>query len=693
VYDSPKHWTNEFSRVACIRPDRQKHVLIEYAGNESKAGQFPHGNATKAASRNFTRTQPSVLSAVRHASAAGSTSSAQRLYQSMVVAGSASSSPATAVPRNTEQVRNIQKTQRNKSRLSRDAIYNIHELAYDLPFIQHISTFPDLAVILYHPELLDIFRGTLSYETPPERPTQQLSYDTTFNLGDFYLSVLLFRDTEFDSPPIFPLAYLIHERKLSKTHDDFFRHISNILPELQTATNAIIVTDGEASIRTALHTHMPHIRAFLCWNHLLQDCKRWLRDHGAHTKSEIGYYVDTVRGLLQSSNEQEYKDSLIELTTIWSQPFAEHFVKSIHPSIGHIGSWELRPYCLESVTTNQSETFNFVLKKLNNWKECPVDAMVLTLFRLAQYHIVEIHRGRCGLGNYVLRPGQQQLDISSLTSQSVVSPEDIVDNIRHGHLQPTAEGASTVTSDASATASTSSSPSQSTSTAQSVIAASEAQQSSQEALDWSQLTAIERASHVIQHDRISLNTKLAVFSVIGSSEPHVVRLFPSASCSCPAKVNCYHLLAARMSVGLTEENVRRPLNLTQLRRNKRKRCDKVSGRKRPRADDVDVVPAEDADEDVAAALLAAINADDDSPPPDSQATAAPSAADEETVEPDDQCHACNSSIPPPKKGGRRAKNSSRRNNTITWVECEECKRWYHCICVGYTGGQFTCEHC
>jgi len=148
-----------------------------------------------------------------------------------------------------------------------------------------------------------------------------------------------------------------------------------------------------------------------------------------------------------------------------------------------------------------------------------------------------------------------------------------------------------------------------------------------------------------------------------------------------------------MLVGLTEENVRRPLNLTQLQRNKWKRCDKVSSPQKPRAEDVDVVPAEDADEDVAAALLAAINADDDdSPPPDTQATAAISATNEETVEPDDQCHACNSSIPPPRKGGRRAKNFSRRNN-ITWVECEECKRLYHCICVGYTSGQFTCEHC
>jgi len=58
--------------------------------------------------------------------------------------------------------------------------------------------------------------------------------------------------------------------------------------------------------------------------------------------------------------------------------------------------------------------------------------MVLTLFRLAEYYIVEVRRGRCGLGNYVLRDDQQQLDISTLDSRPVTDPQEIVDNIRFG---------------------------------------------------------------------------------------------------------------------------------------------------------------------------------------------------------------------------------------------------------------------
>ena len=129
-----------------------------------------------------------------------------------------------------------------------------------------------MSVTLYHPDILDIFRSTLSYSTPSHEPPQQLSYDTTFNLGDFYLSILRFRPTEFESSPVIPLAYLIHERKLSSTHDEFFRQISSTIPELQRTTNTIIVTDGETAFRNAVLTHLPAVKSFLCWNHIFQVC-------------------------------------------------------------------------------------------------------------------------------------------------------------------------------------------------------------------------------------------------------------------------------------------------------------------------------------------------------------------------------------------------------------------------------------
>jgi len=58
---------------------------------------------------------------------------------------------------------------------------------------------------------------------------------------------------------------------------------------------------------------------------------------------------------------------------------------------------------------------------------------------------------------------------------------------------------------------------------------------------------------------------------------------------------------------------RRKLNLTQLRKNKRNRPDKTSGRKRPRTADVDIIAAPDADPSVTSAATGHV---DDNVEPD-----------------------------------------------------------------------------
>jgi len=47
----------------------------------------------------------------------------------------------------------------------------------------------------------------------------------------------------------------------------------------------------------------------------------------------------------------------------------------------------------------------------------------------------------------------------------------------------------------------------------------------------STLTAAERASVIVKSGLISFDPKLSIFTVNGTNEPRVVRLFPSVSCS------------------------------------------------------------------------------------------------------------------------------------------------------------------
>ena len=117
-----------------------------------------------------------------------------------------------------------------QKRLSQDSLFNLHEIAYDLPqFVWFIQTYPDLLCICGIQEILDQLDRILLIDSSFP---QLLSYDTTFKLGDFYVSTLLFRHVIFKESPVIPALFLIHERRFQSTHEIFFQIAIKKVPSL-----------------------------------------------------------------------------------------------------------------------------------------------------------------------------------------------------------------------------------------------------------------------------------------------------------------------------------------------------------------------------------------------------------------------------------------------------------------------------
>ena len=206
------------------------------------------------------------------------------------------------VPRNSKQVSNMQALQRQKIRLSHDAMYNLHEVAYDIPdFVHKIVTHPDLVIVCGIKSVLkecNILLG-LQLSFP-----QLLSYDTTFQLGDFYVSPVLFRNILFHNSPVMPAMFAIHERKLKVTH----AHCCKQLPYLVNGNCKVpMATDDETGFTAAIDDHLTNVRRLLCWNHRINAAKVWLRKHGA-TASEVPVYLSHLRELLH----QKTKKSIVK---------------------------------------------------------------------------------------------------------------------------------------------------------------------------------------------------------------------------------------------------------------------------------------------------------------------------------------------------------------------------------------------
>ena len=96
---------------------------------------------------------------------------------------------------------------------------------------------------------------------------QPLSYDTTFQLGDFYVSTLLFRHVIFKESPVTPALFLIHERKFQSVHETFFRVAVEKVPSLAKEVYPI-VTDEEKAINGAIASILSSARRLRCWNHI-----------------------------------------------------------------------------------------------------------------------------------------------------------------------------------------------------------------------------------------------------------------------------------------------------------------------------------------------------------------------------------------------------------------------------------------
>ena len=149
-----------------------------------------------------------------------------------------------------------------------------------------ITTYPDLVCVFGMPEVLEELDRVLLLKSE----SQLLSYDTTFQLGDFYLSPFNFCHTLFAEKPCIPAMFLLHEQKLTTTHHEFFNELCNRIPSLH-SSKCPIVTDREQSILNAISSSLPNVPLVHCWNHIFRDIHFWLQAQRVPS-NDISVYLD-----------------------------------------------------------------------------------------------------------------------------------------------------------------------------------------------------------------------------------------------------------------------------------------------------------------------------------------------------------------------------------------------------------------
>ena len=394
ILDTENGPSKDFKKHVYQLLDSKHITIIHYIGDHSAISKFPHRNSKKGSTA-FVRTCPSTFNKLAKVC---KTNKASVVYKKEVAeANCLSEQVPTHMPRDLKQLQNLRFKHLSHSRISRDDLYNLHEIAYDTKgFVHKIITYPDLACVCGLDQILKETNQILQLN----ETGQLLSYDTTFQLGDFYVSALLLRHTIFEEKPCIPVMFLIHERKFAETHQILFQEAVRHIPSIK-STSSCLVIDREKAIIKAAEMEVPNLHQLQCWNHIYRDIRFWLRKHGA-PNTDITVYIDDISNMFHSASEDEYNERLVHYSKTWDPLFEQYFTKEIHPIVPRkVGRWLLEsyqlynPYC--GVTNNQAEGFNKVMKDFQQWKEAPLDSFVLALYQLQAFYFNEIQRGLAGM--------------------------------------------------------------------------------------------------------------------------------------------------------------------------------------------------------------------------------------------------------------------------------------------------------
>ena len=134
--------------------------------------------------------------------------------------------------------------------------------------------------------------------------TQQLlSYDTTFQLGDFYVSPLLFHHTLSIEIPCISTIFLIHEHKFAEIYQLLFQETGLHIPSIK--KSRLVWWQKETNHqRRGNGTTESQTSSVQCWNPLIRDIRFWLCKHVVQT---LLYTIDDVSQLFHCPSEQVYE--------------------------------------------------------------------------------------------------------------------------------------------------------------------------------------------------------------------------------------------------------------------------------------------------------------------------------------------------------------------------------------------------
>ena len=303
-------------------------------------------------------------------------------------------------------------------------------------FVRDVKAAPDpLCVMFFDWQLSDLVR----FLTDPVL-FSILGADTTYNLGDFYVTPTTYKhlmlvDVTSHKHPTMAGPVLVHQRKDFAT----FNYFANTLVSHAKKLHEVQAfgTDGDPALIEAFTHNFPSARQLRCFLHLKKNFLSKLRDNGIPPAVSQEFISDIFgkriggtyeEGLVDSLDSADFNSRLQSCRDVWNArelcylgpgqtSFFDYFVKYHASTVCHTMLKDVRIAAgLGSppgiFTTNANESLNAALKKKVNYKETewPEFNDLIKKFVMAQRD--DIIRATYGRGQYRITQEYTHLVVS-----------------------------------------------------------------------------------------------------------------------------------------------------------------------------------------------------------------------------------------------------------------------------------------
>ena len=202
---------------------------------------------------------------------------------------------------------------------------------------------PRLLLVLCEPEMQDYLKEVFKEVKWRDVPEQVVSYDTQFDLGDFYLSTLTIRDPRLLTShrknfPTVPAIFVIHERKLMYDHDLAFRIMVELVPDLG---SEMFISSSDNEFSALLARHFKGSFVAKDENHQAKKIGRAMRNKKG-TMEDASFAKAEFRALIRCDSREEYDKVYQERQKGWSRTLQQYWEKFIQRDIDMSGLWSAR---------------------------------------------------------------------------------------------------------------------------------------------------------------------------------------------------------------------------------------------------------------------------------------------------------------------------------------------------------------